>query len=106
MSATETHSRTNEPATTKPLLLFFHSPTEGYCRRVEGFLAQIMQRRKNHDTFRVSRIDITKRPDLAERFRITQIPALIVVTDNRVRARLDRPIGCTDIKQLLTPWLR
>jgi hypothetical protein len=33
-----------------PGLLFFHSPTEGSSRRVEGFLAQVLQRRRNHET--------------------------------------------------------
>jgi hypothetical protein len=29
-----------ESATAKPGLVFFHSSRSGYCRRVEGFLAQ------------------------------------------------------------------
>jgi thioredoxin-like negative regulator of GroEL len=90
----------------KPLLLFFYSPTEGYSRRVEAFLAQVLQRRQNHKSFRMSRIDVAERPDLAERFGVSALPSLLVVSDRQVRARIDRPRGCADIKQTLQPWLR
>jgi len=39
-----------------PRLVFFHSPLSGNCRRVEGFLAQVLQRRRNHGTFNVVRV--------------------------------------------------
>jgi thioredoxin-like negative regulator of GroEL len=90
----------------KPRLLFFYSPIEGASRRVEGFLAQVLQRRRNHDTFQITRIDATERADLVERFHIGSLPSLVVVDDRRVRARLDRPRGCQDIQQMLTPWLQ
>ena len=48
----------------KPRLLFFTSSVSGHCRRVEGFLAQVLQRRRNHGTFRLLRIDESERPDL------------------------------------------
>ena len=38
---------------TRPRLIFFTSSLSGQCRRVEGFLAQVLQRRRNHSTFRV-----------------------------------------------------
>ena len=40
----------------KPRLVFFHSAASGHCRRVEGFLAQVLQRRRNHGTFKVVRV--------------------------------------------------
>lgn len=39
----------------KPKLLFY-SATSGECRRAEGFLAQVLQRRQNHETFAVHHI--------------------------------------------------
>lgn len=90
----------------KPLLLFFHSPTQGRSRRVEGFVAQVLQRRRNHDAFRLTRIDVGERPDLAERFRVSASPALVVVAENRVRVRLVDPAGCREIYESLAPWLR
>jgi thioredoxin-like negative regulator of GroEL len=90
----------------KPLLLFFYSPTEGYSRRIEAFIAQVLQRRRNHNAFRLKRIDVAERPDLAERFRVAAIPSLVVVSNQRISARIERPRGCAEIKQTLEPWLR
>jgi thioredoxin family protein len=90
----------------RPLLLFFESPSSGRCRRVEGFLAQVLQRRHNHDTFRLVRVNVDERPELAERFRIERVPTLLVVTGKRVRLRLVAPRGCRELEQALRPWLR
>jgi thioredoxin-like negative regulator of GroEL len=90
----------------KPRLLFFHTPTNGRDRRVEGFLAQVLQRRRNHDCFAITRIDITERADLAKRFRISETPAILVVAEGKVRARISRPKGSADIQEHLQPWLR
>ena len=90
---------------TRPRLVLFYSPTSGRSRRAEGFLAQVLQRRRNHDTFQVVRVNIDKRPDLAEKFRITETPTFLVIDDDRVSARLDSPRGCRDITLCLSPWL-
>jgi hypothetical protein len=90
----------------RPLLLFFESPQSGRCRRVEGFLAQVLQRRHNHDTFKLVRVDVGERPDLAERFRVDGVPAVLVVADRRIRLRLVAPRGCRQLEQALGPWLR
>jgi thioredoxin-like negative regulator of GroEL len=90
---------------TKPGLVFFHSSVSGHCRRVEGFLAQVLQRRRNHDTFRIYRVDETERPDLVDRFEVRVLPTLVVVEDRLVRARLERPRGCREIERFLAPWL-
>ena len=89
----------------RPRLIFFTSSLSGQCRRVEGFLAQVLQRRRNHGTFRILFVDQGERPDLVERFGVQGLPALVVVEEQRVRARLDEPRGCRDIEQLLSPWL-
>jgi len=93
-------------STERPRLLFFCSDTSGQSRRVEGFLAQVLQRRQNHDTFQIRRIDYLARPDLVRRCGIEQPPALVVVDAHRVQARLERPRGCADIQKALAPWLR
>ena len=94
------------PATTKPRLLFFYSPKEGASRRCEGYLAQILQRRRNHNTFLIQRIDLSQRADMGERFRITETPSIMVIADGKVRARLTRPSGSAAIREQLKPWLR
>lgn len=93
------------PNGSKPGLVFFHSSVSGDCRRVEGFLAQVLQRRKNHDTFRIYRVEDRERPDLVERFSVLKLPTLVVVEDKQVRARLERPRGCREIESFLAPWL-
>lgn len=95
-----------QPEAERPSLLFFYSPTSGRCRRVEGFLAQVFQRRRNHDSFRLVRVAVDRRPDLAERFRIETLPTLLVVEGRRVRHRVVAPGGCRELEQELHPWLR
>jgi thioredoxin-like negative regulator of GroEL len=92
-------------STRKPRLVFFYSPESGRCRRVDGFLAQVLQQRKNHETFQLYRVDREERPDLAERFNVERVPTLYVVEGKQVRARLEEPRGCRDIQRFLQPWL-
>jgi thioredoxin-like negative regulator of GroEL len=90
----------------KPILLFFHSQTSGHCRRVEGFLAQVLQRGRNHSAFTLHRIEQGLRPDLFAKFEVQELPTLIVVEGKRIRARLEKPRGCVEIQTALAPWLR
>jgi thioredoxin-like negative regulator of GroEL len=86
-------------------LVFFHSTLSGNCRRVEGFLAQVLQRRRNHSTFKLVPVAEEERPDLLERFKVETIPTLVVVEGNSIAARLERPRGCREIEGFLAPWL-
>jgi thioredoxin-like negative regulator of GroEL len=89
----------------QPRLVFFHSASSGHCRRVEGFLAQVLQRRRNHGTFNVVHVAEEERPDLLQRFRIQTLPTLVVVEGKSVAGRLERPRGCRVIEGFLSPWL-
>ena len=93
-------------ARVQPGLVFFYSPSSGRCRRVVGFLAQILQRRRNHDTFKLYRVDEEERPDLFEHFRVGATPTLANVSGRRVTARLEEPAGRREIESFLAPWLR
>jgi thioredoxin-like negative regulator of GroEL len=94
------------PILERPLrLVFFHSKLSGNCRRVEGFLAQVLQRRRNHGTFKVVEVAEEERPDLLERFKVHSVPTLVVVEGSSVAARLERPRGCREIEGFLAPWL-
>lgn len=95
-----------ERAAAKPRLVYFHSEVSGRCRRVEGYIAQVLQRRRNHGTFRYYAVARERRPDLLQRFGIELTPALVVVEGKRIQARLDTPRNCKDIEQFLSPWLR
>ena len=89
----------------RPRLVFFHSKLSGRCRRVEGFIAQVLQRLQNHGTFVLHEVDVEERPDLVERFHVDEVPTLLVVADRRVQGRLSHPRGCRDIEDMLKPWL-
>jgi thioredoxin-like negative regulator of GroEL len=89
----------------KPSLVFFQTPSSGRCRRVEGFLAQVLQRRSNHDTFEILRVDADSHAELVERFKIETVPTLVVVANRRAKAWLANPQGCRDIEKFLAPWL-
>jgi thioredoxin-like negative regulator of GroEL len=90
----------------RPRLVFFYSPLSGRCRRVEGFIAQVLQRRHNHDTFDLVRVSVDRRPDLAEKFRIEQVPTICIVEDRKLRRRIVAPRGCRELEQELESWLR
>jgi thioredoxin 1 len=107
MSATEAVGAT--PIATRvarPRLVFFYSRSSGACRRAEGFLAQVLQRRGNHNTFELERVEESQRPELLERFGIDLLPTLVVIEDKRVRGKLVGPTGCAPIERFLAPWLR
>ena len=106
IAETPVESPTGRERATQPRLIFFTSALSGQCRRVEGFLAQVLQRRRNHGTFRVLVVDQNERPELVSRFGVTGLPTLIVVEERTERARLEQPRGCREIEELLGPWLR
>jgi thioredoxin-like negative regulator of GroEL len=95
-----------EEGAERPRLVFFCSTASGRSRRVEGYLSQVLQRRRNHESFRLYNVDVDREPALAERFRITQVPTIVVVEGKQVQGRLEAPRGCREIERLLAPWLR
>ncbi len=90
----------------KAKLVFFHSERSGRSRRVEGFLAQVLQRRRNHDTFELVRVSVERRPDLAKRFQVEEVPTICIVEGRRLRKRIVAPSGCRQLEAELAEWLR
>lgn len=105
MSVQERAQAGAAPEHQRPRLVFFYSPRSGRCRRVEGFLAQVLQRRQNHETFALVPVSVDERPDLAEKFRIEETPTICVVEGRQVQARITAPRGCRELEQALEPWL-
>jgi thioredoxin-like negative regulator of GroEL len=87
----------------RPLLVFFTSRRSGPARRMESLLAHIA--RKERARLRVSKVDVEDRPDLAERFRVQQVPALALVVESRVVSRLDGRATAPRIESMLEPHL-
>lgn len=73
---------------------------------MEAYLSQVLQRRRNHESFVLMHVDVDEHAELAERFRIEDVPTIVVVEGKRIRGRLASPRGCRDSEQLLAPWLR
>jgi thioredoxin-like negative regulator of GroEL len=90
----------------QPRLIFFHRQASGRARRIDGFVANVLQRRQNHDTFLLQRVIVEEHPDLAERFSVDGVPTLFVIEGKRVMARIENPRGTQDIESVLTPWLQ
>ena len=90
----------------RPRLVLFYSPLSGRCRRVEGFVAQVLQRRRNHETFALVRVSVDRRPDLAQKFRVEQVPTICVVEGRKLRRTIVTPRGCRELERELGPWLR
>jgi thioredoxin-like negative regulator of GroEL len=89
----------------RPRLFFFYGRTSGLSRRVEAYLAQVLQRHRNHSTFRLIRVAVEDHQDLAERFEITELPTLVVVDGTAAQARLEAPRDRASIEAALSPWL-
>ena len=87
----------------RPLLVFFLSERSGPARRMESLIAHVA--RKERERLRVTLVDIDRRPDLAARFAVTQIPTLVLVKDKRAVARLDGRSSAPRIERMLEPFL-
>jgi len=94
-----------EAQATLPRLVFFTAAKSGQCRKVDGWIAQVLQHRRNHLKVKLITVDAEARPDLLERFRVDELPTLVVVEDKIAKARLVRPRGTREIASMLAPWL-
>jgi thioredoxin-like negative regulator of GroEL len=92
-------------ALSEPKLLYFYSPKSGPSRRVEAFLDQVLQERKNHDVFSRSRVDVDRTPQLAEHFDVENLPAIVVLEDGRVVQKVEGRVSVGCIRDALSPGL-
>ena len=88
----------------RPLLVFFWSERSGPARRMESLLAHL--ERKERDRLRIRRVDVDASPELAERFAVSVVPALVLVKDKRAVSRLDGRTSAPKIEAMLEPHLR
>jgi thioredoxin-like negative regulator of GroEL len=89
----------------RPRLVFFTASTSGPCRKAEGWIAQVLQHRRNHRKIRLVTVDVGSRPELKQQFRVESVPTLVLVEDQTAKARLECPRGVKDITAMLAPWL-
>jgi thioredoxin-like negative regulator of GroEL len=87
----------------RPLLVFFSSERSGPARRMESLLAHVA--RKERERLRVMCVDIDEQPHLAERFRVTDVPTLVLVKGKQVVERIDGRASAPKIEAMLEPHL-
>lgn len=87
----------------RPLLVFFYSERSGPARRMESLLAHLARKERRRVRFR--RVDVDLRPDLAGRFQVDEVPALVLVKDGRAAERLDGRVSSPRIERMLEAHL-
>jgi thioredoxin-like negative regulator of GroEL len=87
----------------KPLLVFFRSESSGPSRRMESLLAYLA--RKERARLRVMRVDVDHQPELAKRFKVRDVPTLVLVKHKRVVDRLEGRVSAPTIESMLEPHL-
>jgi thioredoxin-like negative regulator of GroEL len=87
----------------RPLLVFFFSQTSGPARRMESLLAHL--ERKERERMRLHRVDVDRRPDLADRFSVSEVPTLVLVKERRIVDRLDGRVSSPRIEAMLEEHL-
>lgn len=70
---------------------------------MESLLAHFA--RKERTRLRVTRVDVDDDPDTAKRFRVRDVPALVLVKGKRVVGRYDGQAKAADIQELVEPHL-
>ena len=79
----------------KPVLLDFFATWCGPCRMVGPILEEIAQENEN---IKVCKIDVDQDPELANRFKVSSIPLLVVMQDGKV---VNQALGAKPKDQIL-----
>jgi thioredoxin-like negative regulator of GroEL len=70
---------------------------------MESLLAHLA--RKERARLRVMRVDVDDQPELAERFKVADVPTLILVKGKRAVDRIDGRASAPRIETMLEPHL-
>ena len=87
----------------KPLLVFFTSERSGPARRMESLLAHLA--RKERTRVRIMRVEVADQPDLAQKFRVKDVPTLVLVNRKQVVDRLEGRASAPKIEAMLAKHL-
>lgn len=85
----------------KLLLVFFWSERSGPARRMESLLAHLA--RKERTRVRIMRVDADRQPELADHFKVTDVPTLVLVKGKRVVGRIEGRASAPTIELMLAP---
>ena len=87
----------------RPVLAFFTDARCGPARRMESVIAHLS--RKERDRLRVTKVDVQRRPELAERLRVSTVPTLVLIKGKRVVGRIEGRASAPRIERMLEPHL-
>ena len=87
----------------KPLLVFFTSERSGPARRMESLLAHLA--RKERTRVRIMRVEVGDQPELAQKFRVQDVPTLVLVRRKQVVDRLEGRASAPKIEAMLAKHL-
>ena len=87
----------------KPLLVFFTSERSGPARRMESLLAHLA--RKERTRVRIMRVEVEEQPELAGKFRVEDVPTLVLVMRRKVVDRIDGRASAPKIESMLARHL-
>jgi thioredoxin-like negative regulator of GroEL len=71
---------------------------------MDGLVSWLYVRERRR--LRLKTVDVDRRPDVAERFRVEQVPTLLLVKDRRVVVRLEGRVTGRQIDSAILPHLR
>ena len=70
---------------------------------MESLLAHLA--RKERERMRFRRVDVDLRPDLAARFKVDEVPTLVLVKGKRIAERLNGRVSCPRVERMLEEHL-
>jgi thioredoxin-like negative regulator of GroEL len=71
---------------------------------MDGLVSWLYVRERRH--LRLRAVDVDSSPEIAERFRVTTVPTLVLVKDRRVVVRLEGRVTGRQIDEAVLPHLR
>ena len=83
----------------KPLLVEYHAPWCGYCRRLEPAFARVVQ--EYAEVLTAVKIDIDREPALAEDEHIEVVPTLVLYRSGRSLGSTVAPGSAGEIRRFL-----
>jgi thioredoxin-like negative regulator of GroEL len=88
----------------KALLVFFYSPTSGPSRRMDGLVSWLYVRERKRLRLRLVNVDISAQT--AERYRVSEVPTLVLIKGREIVARLEGKVTGRQIDDAVLPHLR
>jgi len=70
---------------------------------MESLLAHLA--RKERTRLRVMRVDVEQQPEVAQRFKVTDVPTLVLVKGRHVVDRIEGRVSAPRIETMLEPHL-